>query len=74
MINQVSDNAPSQQKTETYLSRREEAQPHPFSGPKLHLFRKGQSKSSEMKQRKVKTSEQHQRAVEMNLIHNYRPH
>ena len=29
---------------------------NPFSGPKLHLFRKGQSKSSQSKQRKIKTS------------------
>jgi len=33
---------------------------HPFSGPKLHLFKKGQSKSSQMKQRNTKSVEKDQ--------------
>jgi hypothetical protein len=44
--------------------------PHPFSGPKLHLFKKGQSKSSQMKSRKIKTSTNNQRMVEMHSQQN----
>ena len=36
---------------------------NPFSGPKLHLFKKGQSRT---KQRKIKTSQYNQRTHEMN--------
>ena len=39
---------------------------NPFSGQKLHLFRKGQSKSSQSKQRKIKTSQYQQRFHELN--------
>lgn len=44
---------------------------HPFTGPKLHLFKKGQSKSSQMKQRNIKTSEKLQRPfeVQQNVIY-----
>lgn len=57
-------------KNQSYLSKRDtislDEAPHPFNGPKLHLFRKGQSKSSQSKLRKIKTSEQNQRLLELN--------
>ena len=45
-------------KNESYLSNRDgiilnHDEPHPFNGPKLHQFRKGQSKSSHTQSRKI---------------------
>ena len=56
-ISQFSDDS-GNKKNESYLSNRDgvisgHEEPHPFNGPKLHQFRKGQSKSSHTQSRKI---------------------
>ena len=61
-------------KNNSYLSKREttsQDESHPFNGPKLHLYRKGQSKSSQSKLRKIKVPHQNQRVNEINSLVNY---
>jgi hypothetical protein len=46
--------------------KRSKNKDHPFNGPKLHLYKKGQSISSQQKSRKIKTSENNQRMIAIN--------